>query len=53
VWWHDVIYDPLSGDNETESANLANYPLKRQLTGARIVVSNRQNALCQDEVRVT
>jgi predicted metal-dependent HD superfamily phosphohydrolase len=23
VWWHDVIYDPLSGDNETNSANLA------------------------------
>lgn len=53
VWWHDVIYNPLSGDNDTESANLANYPLKRQLTSARIVVSNRQDALCQDEDRVT
>jgi predicted metal-dependent HD superfamily phosphohydrolase len=23
VWWHDVVYEPLSGDNEAKSADLA------------------------------
>lgn len=27
IWWHDVIYDPLSPKNESESANLAQIQL--------------------------